>query len=70
VGCGGAMSVVCSVGRLSRRGCVAWAWVGGRWHLPSVGLAGVVTVAGGGCWCGLSVAGSGGGGWAMCCVLG
>jgi hypothetical protein len=42
----------------------------GRRHLPCVGLAGVVTVAGGGCWCGLSVAGSGGGGWAMCCVPG
>jgi hypothetical protein len=35
-----------------------------------VGLAGVVTATGGGCWCGLSVAGSGGGGWAMCCVPG
>jgi hypothetical protein len=42
----------------------------GHWHLPGVGLAGVVTVAGGGCWCGLSVAGSGGGSWAMCCVPG
>jgi hypothetical protein len=44
--------------------------VGGRQHLPCVGLAGIVTVTGGGCWCGLSVAGSGGGSWAMCCVPG
>jgi hypothetical protein len=44
--------------------------VGGRQHLPCMGLAGVVTIAGGGCWCELSVAGSSGGGWAMCCVPG
>jgi hypothetical protein len=54
--------------------CVGAAWhghgCGGRQRLPCVGLAGIVTVAGGGCWCGLSVAGSSGGGWAMCCVPG
>jgi hypothetical protein len=52
---------------------VAWAWECGgplALALHRMGLAGVVAIAGGGCFCGLSVAGSSGGSWAMCCVPG